>query len=71
MTTPEITLDMTVNAIVEAIPETLTVFQTYGIDTCCGGALPLRVVAEKHKLDATELVQALEYSVASPACCIR
>lgn len=69
--TPEITLDMTVNAIVETSPETLPVFQAYGIDTCCGGALPVREVAEKHKLDSAALLQDLQYSVAAPACCIR
>ena len=71
MTTPEITLDMTVNSIVEASPETLPIFKSFGIDTCCGGALPLGEVAMKHQLDTVEVLKALEYAVAAPACCIR
>ena len=71
MATPEITLDMTVNAIVQESPDTLQIFQTYGIDTCCGGALPIREVAAKHSIDPVELVKALEYAVAAPACCMR
>jgi iron-sulfur cluster repair protein YtfE (RIC family) len=70
MTTPEITLDMTVNSIVEASPETLPVFKKYGIDTCCGGALPIGEVAKRHQIDSTELVKALDYAVAAPACCM-
>ena len=70
MTTPEITLDMTVNAIVQESPETLPVFQSYGIDTCCGGALPVGEVAVKHKLDSEKLLKDLQYAVAAPACCM-
>ena len=70
MTTPEITLDMTVNSIVETSPETLPVFQSYGIDTCCGGALPVAEVAAKHKLDSEKLLKDLQYAVAAPACCM-
>jgi iron-sulfur cluster repair protein YtfE (RIC family) len=51
-------LDVTqsVNAIVARWPATVSVFKTYGIDACCGGALPLQVVAERHRLDLADLV---------------
>ena len=70
MTTPEITLDMTVNSIVQESPETLPVFQSYGIDTCCGGGLPVREVVVRHKLDSAALLKDLQYAVAGPACCM-
>jgi iron-sulfur cluster repair protein YtfE (RIC family) len=47
------------NAIVARYPQTLPVLQRFGLDTCCGGALPLRTAAEHHNLDLAELIAAL------------
>ena len=49
--TGEITADMTINQIIAEHPETLAVFNRLGIDSCCGGALPLAEVARKHRFD--------------------
>ena len=54
-----INADMTVNEIVEAAPSALRIFTNIGIDTCCGGALPLKEVAVRHALDLDELLRAL------------
>ena len=59
-TSAEITADMTVNEIITQHPETVAVFQRLGIDSCCGGALPLAEVARKHRLDFIALLAELE-----------
>ncbi len=51
------------NEIVARYPETLEVFQRFGLDTCCGGALPLVVAAEHHGLPLATLIEALEARV--------
>ena len=48
-----------VNDVIAAWPETVTVFDRYGIDSCCGGGLSLAVVAERHGLDLRDLLQEL------------
>jgi regulator of cell morphogenesis and NO signaling len=49
----------TLNAIVARFPQTLPVLQAFGLDTCCGGALPLRTAVEHHHLDLRALLAAL------------
>jgi iron-sulfur cluster repair protein YtfE (RIC family) len=50
----------TINAIVADYPAALTVLQRFGLDTCCGGALPLETAAAHHGLDLYALLAALE-----------
>ena len=52
----------TLNTIVARHPQALQVLQRFGLDTCCGGALPLRVVVEHHGLDLDEVLAALRAS---------
>lgn len=56
----DISADMTVNEIVTEHPETLPVFTRLGIDTCCGGGLPLAEVARRHRFDFIALLAELE-----------
>ena len=56
----EITADMTINEIITQHPETVAVFDRLGIDSCCGGALPLAEVARKHRFDFIALLAELE-----------
>ena len=58
-TAPAIAPGETLNAIVARYPEALRVLQRFGLDTCCGGALPLSTAAEHHGLDLSELLAAL------------
>ena len=51
-----------INTLLEHYPETKSVLDTYHIDTCCGGALPIEEVAVRHKIDLAVLVEALERS---------
>jgi hypothetical protein len=56
---PEITSDDPLNLIVERYPQTLAVLQHFGLDTCCGGALPLQTAAQHHALDLAEVLATL------------
>ncbi len=49
----------TLNTIVARYPGTLPVLKAFGLDTCCGGALPLDVAADHHGLDVTVVLRAL------------
>ena len=55
---------LTVNDVLRAAPGAGTVFNCFGIDTCCGGGLPLEAAAEAAGVAfddlATALVPALE-----------
>jgi iron-sulfur cluster repair protein YtfE (RIC family) len=61
----DITPDMTVNEIAQKYPQSLPIFKAFGIDTCCGGGLPLGVVLEKHKLQDAHVVETI-IEVVSP-----
>jgi iron-sulfur cluster repair protein YtfE (RIC family) len=56
---PSIESHMTLNEIVAHYPQTLEVFQLFGMDTCCGGALPLAEAAAHHNRDLPTLMAAL------------
>lgn len=59
--TAALTFDITdtLNEIVLRAPGALPVLQHYGMDTCCGGALPLETAAQHHGLDPYEVLEAL------------
>lgn len=52
--------DLTVAAIVEAIPATQPVFSRHGIDLCCGGPRSLEFVALAHRIPLADLLVELE-----------
>jgi regulator of cell morphogenesis and NO signaling len=58
-----ISAEDTLNAIVDRYPQALPVLQRFGLDTCCGGALPLHTAAQHHGLDPNELVAALRAAI--------
>lgn len=51
------------NLIVARYPQTLPVLQRFGLDTCCGGALPLHTAAEHHGLDLNQILVALRDAI--------
>jgi regulator of cell morphogenesis and NO signaling len=61
-----ITVSDTINDIVAKYPAALSVLQRFGLDTCCGGALPLATAASHHSLDADEVMAALLRECATP-----
>jgi hypothetical protein len=52
----------TIHEVVGRIPGASEVFRRFGIDTCCGGDLPLATAAEHHDADLELLLDALEVS---------
>lgn len=58
-TTSQIYPDTTINQIVAAVPHTLSVFQRFGLDTCCGGGLSLATAVERHHLSLETVLAAL------------
>ncbi|HEX6643947.1 MAG TPA: DUF542 domain-containing protein [Gemmatimonadales bacterium] len=50
---------LTVNDVLRAAPASGTVFNCFGIDTCCGGGLPLEAAADAAGVAFDDLVTAL------------
>lgn len=46
----------TVNEVVLRNPASLRVLSSFGIDTCCGGALPIGEVAKRHGIELEMLL---------------
>ncbi len=55
----ELPPDLTVNDIIRLWPATVAVFNSWGIDACCGGAVPVREAAERDGADPVALARAL------------
>jgi regulator of cell morphogenesis and NO signaling len=51
--------DMSVNGIIQFFPATVAVFNQFGIDACCGGAVPLREAAIRDGASPEALLGAL------------
>jgi regulator of cell morphogenesis and NO signaling len=56
----------TVNEIVVRHPETIAVFNRFGIDSCCGGGLPLRDAAHRDGAELEALLRALDEALEQP-----
>ena len=66
---PELTqLDptLTINEIVALYPATIPVFNRFGMDTCCGGGIPVESAARRDGIDL-EVVMAALRTVVEPA----
>ncbi|HEX6940856.1 MAG TPA: DUF542 domain-containing protein [Longimicrobiales bacterium] len=50
---------MTVNEVIRHFPETVAVFNEFGIDACCGGAAPVVEAARRDGADPAALLDAL------------
>ena len=56
----------TVNEIVARHPETIAVFNRFGIDSCCGGGVPLGDAAHRDGAELDALLRALDEVLAQP-----
>ena len=56
---PGIAATDSLNAIIARYPQALPVLNRFGLDTCCGGALPLSTAAQHHGLNVDEVLNAL------------
>ncbi len=57
--TTEIDTASTVNELVARYPATIAVFNRFGIDSCCGGAVPIADAARREGADCDALLTAL------------
>lgn len=58
-TTSPITPETTVNQLLELRPQSIGILQEQGIDSCCGGSLPLREAALEAGTDIDLLLSLL------------
>jgi regulator of cell morphogenesis and NO signaling len=56
---PILSADMTVNEAIRRYPQTIAVFNRFGIDACCGGARPIVEAAARDGADPVALVREL------------
>lgn len=54
---------LTVNETVARWPATAAVFNRFGIDTCCGGGVPIRAAATRDGIDPEVLYAALREAI--------
>lgn len=66
-TTSIISPAMTVNEAIRLHPATVGVFNQFGIDACCGGAVPVRDAALRDGADPGRLVAALNQAALEAA----
>lgn len=62
---PRVTAGERVKDVVERYPQTASVFSHHGIDTCCGGALPIAQAAAAHGINLDGLLGALNAAIAA------
>ncbi len=75
MKTQLINGDCTVNETTRTYPQTIPVFNTFGIDSCCGGGVAISIAAARDGADLTMLLDSLNREVSvtdvtPPACAI-
>jgi regulator of cell morphogenesis and NO signaling len=56
---------VSVDQMVARHPETMPVFNRFGLDTCCGGGAPIAEAARRDGANLDELVQALRDALAA------
>lgn len=56
----------TVNEIVARYPNTIPVFNRFGIDSCCGGGVPLGDAAHRDGAELDALLRALDAVLEQP-----
>lgn len=59
---PQITKDMTVNQVLKLHPKTISVFNKFNVDACCGGNRSLEQAAKEDNVVIAELLSALNTS---------
>jgi regulator of cell morphogenesis and NO signaling len=62
-TTPEIDKASIVDELTARYPDTIAVFNRFGIDSCCGGGVPIAEAARRDGADFDELLTALRAAV--------
>lgn len=60
-------MEMTVNEVIRRYPATVALFSRWGIDSCCGGGLPVAEAAQRHGVDLATVAAELERAVRDAA----
>ncbi len=55
--------NLMINEIVARFPETIPVFNRFGLDICCGGGVRVDEAAERDGIDAAEVLSALRQAL--------
>ena len=55
----QFTREHTVDEIVRECPQTIAVFNEFGVDSCCGGGVAIEVAAARDGFDPDELLRRL------------
>lgn len=63
--TAKFDLNQTINEIVADHPETISVFNRFGLDTCCGGGVRVDEAAKRDGVDAADVIAALNDALAT------
>ena len=63
MTSPALDPGVSVKEALQRFPVTLTVFQQFGIHTCCGSDLSIAEAAHRDGADADQLIEAIRRSI--------
>lgn len=61
---PIIDPNWTVNDMIAREPATIAVFNRFGLDTCCGGAIPIVEAVRRDGVELNALLAALRAAVA-------
>jgi iron-sulfur cluster repair protein YtfE (RIC family) len=62
---PNLDCSLSVNTVLARFPSTLSVFNRFGLDTCCGGALSVADAARAADVDTEALCGALADAIAA------
>ncbi|MBF8304406.1 MAG: hypothetical protein HW399_781 [Dehalococcoidia bacterium] len=54
-----ITKDMIINDVIKHYPETIAVFNTHRVDSCCGGGVSIEKTAARDGVNVEALIKAL------------
>ena len=60
---PGIALEWTVNTTIRRFPQTIPVFNEFGVDSCCGGEASLEQAATEAGIETATLIDALVEAV--------
>ncbi len=59
MSVAQITGDMVINTVIKEYPQTISVFNRFGVDACCGGGQSIEQTATADGVDIEALLVAL------------
>ena len=61
--TAELNSAMTINEIIARYPQTMSVFNDFGMDTCCGAGASVQDAASRDGLDVDTVMAALSNAI--------